>query len=59
MQMAMLDKHSSTESDDDTEDENIFQFITFALEVNIKDYHIVQEKNILKRNLNYLILPRN
>ena len=55
MQMAMIDKDSSSESDEDTEDENIFQFITFALEVNIKDYHIVQEKNILKRNSNYLI----
>ena len=55
MQRALIEKNSSTESEDDTEDENIFQFMTFALEVNINDYHIIQEDNILKRNALKLI----
>ena len=49
MQMALIDKDSSSESDDDDEDENIFQFRTFALEVNIKDYHIIEDRNTLKK----------
>ena len=55
MQRALIDKNSSSESEEDTEDENIFQFTTFALEININDYHIIQEKNILKRNALNLI----
>ena len=55
MQMALIDKDSSSESEEDTEDDNIFQFNTFALEINIKDYHIITEKNNLKRNAKCLI----
>ena len=54
-QMALIDKDTSSESEEDSYDEDIFQFTTFALEVNIKDYHIITEKNIIKRNAKYLI----
>ena len=49
-QMAIIDKDSSSESEEDVENENIFQFKTFALEVNIKDYYIIEDKHILKKN---------
>ena len=55
MQMALIDKDSSSESDDDDEDENIFQFRTFALEVNIKDYHIIEDRNTLKKNAGKIV----
>ena len=55
MQMALIDKDTSSESEEDSYNEDIFQFTTFALEVNIKDYHIITEKNIIKRNAKYLI----
>ena len=55
MQMALIDKDSSSESEEDIEDENIHQFKTFALEVNKLDYHIIQEKNIIKRNASKII----
>jgi hypothetical protein len=55
MQMALIDKDSSSESDDDEEDENIFQFRTFALEVNIKDYHIIEDRNLLKKNAGKIV----
>jgi len=54
-QMALIDKDSSSESEDDDEDENIFQFRTFALEVNIKDYHIIEDRNILKKNAGNIV----
>ena len=49
-QMALIEKDSSSESEEDVEDENIHQFRTFALEVNIKDYHIITDKRTLKKN---------
>ena len=54
-QMALIDKDTSSESEEDSYDEDIFQFTTFALEVNIKDYHIITEKNIIRRNAKNLI----
>ena len=55
MQMALIEKDSSSESEEDIEDENILQFRTSALEVNIKDYHIITEKNILKKNSQFIL----
>jgi len=55
MQIALIDKDTSSESEEDSQNEDIFQFTTFALEVNIKDFNIILEKIIIKRNVKYLI----
>ena len=54
-QLALIDKDSSSESEEDVNDENIHQFKTFALEVNINDYHIIEDENIIKRNTSNII----
>ena len=54
-QMAIIENDSSSESEEDVEDENIFQFKTFALEVNVKDYYIIEDKQLLKKNTSNII----